>query len=287
MKIRKTIIALGAMLLGCGLFAAPSAFAACTPQVFSTPVPPTNWQNFPSNGHMFWCGTSIQSTDASTIRNGANTSTGSGASTPAPQPRIRYQVSGNGGTAGVPTVDVYAWDSFANMKLYFNLPTLNPPPGTLAAGYTLKPGESSVHPGIAINVFVSDPLNHTFNQRVTNHEMGHAVDLILGSPSINSGSQFTSKLLLDINTINLLPTYLLFAPYGGLTPACQTAGSNYLRMQCKWGQNANDLRHLFANAYGARMPGGINEIELMQFMNNEFVNTRNYMDLLRKGTTAP
>ncbi len=211
MKIKKAVIALGAMLLGCGLFGASSAMAACTPKSFlTTPLPPTSWQQFPTNGHMYYCGASIQATDANVVKIAAAAATASGASTPTPQPRIRYQVSGNGGTAGAPTVDVYAWESLASMKLYFNLPNLQPPPGTLAAGYTLRPGESTVHPGIAVNIFVTDPLAHTFNQRVTNHEMGHAADLILGSPSVNPNSQFTAKLQLDINTINLLPTNLLF-----------------------------------------------------------------------------
>ncbi|MCC7529448.1 MAG: hypothetical protein IT342_13070 [Candidatus Melainabacteria bacterium] len=277
MNIKRAVLALGAMILGVGFIGASPAFAVCTPPpVFhpTTQYPAGDWVHWPTNGHMRMCGT-IATTDANTIKNTAVSATSSGVSTPAPQPRIRYTVGGT----GTKVVEVYAWEYYPNgwndMKAYFGVNPV-PPPGTVL-GYTFEPNANT----IAVNIF-----NNANVGRVTNHEIGHAVDRILGLPSSTPGSVYLQKLALDKALFNAKPI-TVFNNYGGLSTACAMEADNYKRMECTWTSNAKPEYELYASAYGARVPLGVQPVDLMKLLNTEFPNVRAYMDNVRKGNTLP
>ncbi len=289
MNLKRAFVALGAMILGVGFFGASPAFATCTTPVHhpTTQQPTASYSTYPENGFMWRCGASVASTDANVVKNAANSATASPTSvTPPPQPYIRYLLSGNpGGTAG-PTVDVYAMESWTDAKTYFNLSAV-PPPGTTPIGYTIKPNESSVHPGIAVLVFNAGN-DHTKNTRTTNHEIGHAVDLVLGQPSGNILSQFRTKLSADFTAFDAPGHVVNWSNYGGTAkPGGGTcSGSNSAIMTCKW-PNDTSAYELFANAYGVNTAGGINNIDLQHLLIDEFDNTMLYMQNLQKGATSP
>jgi hypothetical protein len=284
MNIKRAFLALGAMILGVGFFGASPALA-CTPAFHpTTQQPATSWNQWPVNTHMYWCGTSANDVDANVIKNAATSATNSGASTPAPQPKMKFLFSGN----GVGAVDVYAFGNWTDATTYFNInPTL--PPGVTAAnvrGYTIQPGESSVHPGTAVIIINKvDPVtmqnDHTWNTHATNHEIGHAADITFNRPSQNSGSTFRTTLQTEINTFNGKTTFD-WTPYGGLTATCAAKANNFAKLQCKWESDAGSFAELYASAYGAKSPGSIHDQDLVHILNNEFPNTMLYMQNIRK-----
>ena len=283
MNIKRTVFALGAMILGVGFFGASPAFAACTlPPVFhpTTQQPASDYDNWPQNGHMRYCGTGA---NQNVIKNAANDATASGASTPTPQPRIRWLFSGEGGTAGKPTVEVYAWNSLSDLNSFFGTSFANPPNGVIR-GVTLHAGQSVAHPEISVNIIASG--NNTTDTRTTNHEIGHALDEMLGDPSAQntpgSKSNFNLNLDDDIASFNAIQNFN-WTNYGG-TGGC--TGSNFAIVQCKWPADAGNSRELFATAYGV-VSGGVINTDIQSLWSSYFTHSKDYMADLKKGLTAP
>lgn len=95
-------------------------------------------------------------------------------------------------------------------------------------------GPTGAHPWPAIVILESYCLNpptgctnsdYSFNQKLVNHEIGHAIDMTQGSPS--QSSSFTTRLDQDIIDFNLLTNI----NWGGIPATC-TQTVNFDKLKC-------------------------------------------------------
>lgn len=299
MNIRRSFLALAAMILGVGFFGASPASAACPPTAVLRLKPPTTtWNTWPDNGHMWYCGPLSPTTDGggtNDVRGKALSASSSMNSQPVgQQPKLRFLFTF--GVNGSGPVNVYKFDSWNDAKTFFGINPPLPVPGT-PLGYTTGVTESASHPGI--NVIVLNQLaggggvDHTKIGRITNHEMGHAVDRVYGGstgalPSLNPTSNYTIKLNQDISDFNNLTESQAFSAYGGVPGICwpgNPSKSNWEKLQCKWPSLAGNNSEFFASVFGAIVPSGLTEPHLTNLINQKFTRTRDYMQNLRSVVT--
>lgn len=299
MNLKRGFLALAAMILGVGFFGASQAHAACPPTAVLRLTPPTTtWNTWPDNSHMWYCGPLSPTTDGggtNDVRQRAVSASDSMNSQPVgQQPKLRFLFTF--GVNGSGAVNVYKFDDWNTAKTFFGINPPLPVQGT-PLGYTTGVTESASHPGI--NVIVLNQLtaqgavDHTKIGRITNHEMGHAVDRVYGGsagalPSLNPNSNYNINLTVDRNNFNALTESQAFSAYGGVPGNCwpgDLTKSNWQKLQCKWPSLAGNDSEFFASVFGAIVPGGLTEPQLTNLINQKFTNTRDYMQNLRSVVT--
>ena len=101
--------------------------------------------------------------------------------------------------------------------------------------------------------------NYTDTARLVNHEVGHAVDNIMGMPSLLQGpGKFVTQFDIDVNAFNALnPNTINFS---GIPSGCNT-GSNFAKLKC-WlnvpyaNTDAQFYREFWAHCYAASQSSG-------------------------------
>lgn len=256
MNLRKTFLALGAMILGVGFFGASPAQA--TPHyvphapcidwnVASTTWPTANT----GDTHFFICDGSYQ--------NHMN---------PSPISISGVRNAGQNQSAVVRTkllnagYDLFVFKSVPDYNAYTGK---NFPSGI---GSLTTTNMSTDHPGPAIAIFeefCTNPpsgcttQNYTDTARLVNHEVGHAVDNIMGSPSLLQGpGKFVTQFDIDRQAFNALnPSTINFS---GIPAVCNS-GQNFDKLKC-WlnviypDTNPQFYREFWAHCYAASQPSG-------------------------------
>lgn len=265
----KRLIALGAMILGVGFFGASQAQA--TPHhVPHAPcidwnVASTSWPTANTGDtHFFICDGSYQNhmnpspISISGVRNaGQNQSA-----------VVKNKLL----TAGY---DLFVFKSAADFGTYFGV---TPPTGLVGGVTAINMGASHPGPGIAIfEIFCVNPPtgcttpNYTNTSRVTNHEIGHAVDNIMGTPSIATGAgTFRTQFDADIVKFNTIPN----VNWSGLPAPCNS-GQNFDKLKCWFDityptTNNAFYKEFWAECYAAKQPSGGYPAQASTILKNYF-----------------
>lgn len=274
MNIRRGFLALAAMILGVGFLGASPAKA--TPHY--TPVAPCIDWNVAStvwaaanagDTHFFICDGSYQNHSnpsafaISGVRN----------ATQAQSAVVRQKMLNN-------HVDVFVWKDHNAMNAYAGG---NRADATMY-GLTTEIMTPGSHPGMAIHIFEKDcpapkpsgctSLDYTFASRAVNHEVGHAVDLVSGNPSLMTGpGKFKTQFELDAQAFNALNPNTI--NWSGLPSGCASAGSNFLKLAC-WLNvpyavgNDERYREYFAHCYSGKRASGGHPVQAVSLLNNYF-----------------
>lgn len=250
MNLRRTFLALGAMILGVGFFGASQAQAYTPkPPCVAFTSPGTSW---PTNGHFFICdgtgpGTGLPpSAGALAARDAAN----------ATNSTLKAKFVAN-------QVDVFVWFSPDGAGQHNSYPDfLYSSPVGGVRGFTVNTqGPYHIKPVVSIfarPTFGSAPFSSTDVFRATAHEIGHMMDIVNGRPS--QASTFQNMLQTDFNDFD---AYTGSINWSGLPPTC--TGSNSAKLKC-WFQynvppfstNFNDLaREFFAEEYACSVTATI------------------------------
>jgi hypothetical protein len=252
MNLKRGFLALAAMILGVGFFGASPA-QAYTPQFpcVSFNSPGTSW---PTNGHFFICdgtgpGTGLgPSSQAIAVRNAANST------------RTNAKTKLN--NAGVDVFVFISPDGPNQYNSYPDFPT-HSPVGLGIRGFTINT-QGTGHPTPAIAVYAKGCFSGCPGytdldiQRATNHEIGHALDIVLGRPS--QGAAYRNKLNQDFIDFDAVIGPVNFS---GIPPSCNV-GSNSQKLKCWFGYNVppystNPLelsKEFFAEEYAAGASNG-------------------------------
>lgn len=250
MNLKRAFIALGAMLLGVGFFGAfPQQALAYTPKPPCVPFnsPGTSW---PTNGHFFICDGTYQS------------------GIPASAEALSARQAANNTVAALKTkllaaeVDVFFFYKPEDANVYPDF-IYAAPVGADSRGFTTNTqGPYHIKPAILIfakgcaapyvppfggcPVYVGQDII-----RSTNHEIGHAMDIVMGRPSLLSPYQnMLAQDFADFDAITY--TFPVANP-------C-TTGTNSQKLICWFQHQTSDPNELakefFAEEYAAGASGG-------------------------------
>lgn len=259
MNIRKTFLALGAMILGVGFFgASPASASHYTPHTpcIAWGVASTQWPTATTGDtHFFICDGSYQ--------NQMN---------PSPISISGVRNAGQNQSAVVKTkllnagYDLFVFKSPADYNAYTGK---NVPAG---AGSLTTTNMSADHPGPAIAIFeefcTNPPTgctsqNYLDTARLVNHEVGHAVDNIMGMPSLLQGpGKFVTQFDLDRQQFNTLTNVNWTGlPGTGNVPGNCNIGQNFDKLKCWLNVTYSDTnpqfyREFWAHCYAASQTSG-------------------------------
>jgi len=257
MTIRQRFLALAATILGIGFFGASSAQA--TPH-YTPSAPCIDWNvsstTWPTanagDTHFFICDGSYQNhanpsaIAISGVRNAAQNQSAV----------VRNKLLTN-------NVDVFVFKTPADYNSYVGL--LAPQAASNLLGFTTTSMQPlGPHTGYSIAIFedCTNPptgcvtADYTTASRTVNHEVGHAVDFLMGQPSLMTGTgKFKTQFDLDKAAFNALSPSTI--NWSGLPGTC--TGTNFEKLKCWIKVTEADgsdqfYREFFAHCYSAAQP---------------------------------
>jgi len=244
MNLRRTFLALGAMILGVGFFGASPASAAQT--YFPAANSPCKvytlaGSTWPTNGHFFLCdGTTSPTGTASVVMNTARNAHAS----------LR-------GKLDAEKVDVFVFPSPVEVAAYVDFQHSIPLTGLQADDYGATwPSQGQLHPYGAI-VLMKKSLNGTVHTntemtRATAHELGHGLDMVYNFPS--QQANFNNLLAVDIVDFNKVTN----PPpnFAGFSSTCLSKPKNMDKLLChEQNLQAGSVKELFADLYASYQAG--------------------------------
>lgn len=244
-------ISLAIVSLGSLLIASPAM--AYTPKAPCVSYPSTPAAHWPGNGHFFNCTGNTADVTMIQIYNKAyqNTTTFSSLSTKFFLFNMDMFVFPN-----VSDYDAYP-DFASNVAL--------PPNGGTARGFSIST-QGANHPAPVIAVFTV-PSGSVYAQRVTNHELGHALDFASGNEGSTSNSTWRNYLLQDFIDLDALGA----RNFPGFTAACNTYPKNSDRLLCMEANKPNTvLAEQFAEEFATLMAGSGPFLEADSVITNYF-----------------
>jgi len=244
MNLRKTFLALGAMILGVGFFGASPASA------HQTYFPGNNTgckvytqagASWPLNGHFFLCdGTTSPTGTANNVKISAS----------ATEASLKAKLDAE-------KVDVFVFKDAVAVNSYIDFHNAIPFTGLKADDYGATwPSQGQDHPAPAIVVMKQSlagvPYTTTDVGRTTDHEIGHAMDIVYGFPS--GKANFNALLAVDIVDFNQVPN----VNWAGLpSPSCTSKIKNMDKLLCWEQNNSGDVKEFFADLYASTKGGTI------------------------------
>lgn len=269
MNIRKAVIAIGAMLLSFGFFGASPALA------YTPKSPCVAWHGFtgawPTINNFFVCdGTGAFGVTISAPALAAATQANA----------TRQTLNGKLATG---LYDLFYFDNPEDANGYTDFATDVPEIGPGVRGFTISTQGTNHLPPVLM-VFgrgcraPSCQYYPTLDvKRATNHEVGHALDILKGTPSAQN--TWRTKFNTDSAAYDLLPL-----TWQGLPSSCTSQPTNTLKLACwfgmdktKFGNQTYLSKEFFAEEYACKASNGTVPIQASIALCNSFRTSTDYV----------